>query len=502
MNILIGLFIIALLAIVAIQIGKVSELAAKIRGEEEVERENTHKTAVWLLVFMVVFLVGCIASAWYYKNSMLGYGPLTSASKHGFDVDSMFNITLFFTGIVFVITHILLFWYSYKYRQQDGNKAVFFAHDNKLELIWTVVPAVVMAFLVANGLVVWNEIMPDVSPEDQYLEIEATGYQFAWDIRYPGNDSKLGTKDFRLIDPATNSLGMDWTDEKALDDIILSGSDKIVIPVDTMIRVRITAKDVLHNFYLPHFRVKMDAVPGLPSYFIFTPVKTTKQFREQLRAYPEWNVPVDPSDPSSKMRWEEFNYELACAELCGTGHYSMRRIVEVVSKEEYEDWLSKQRSFYADNVRNKDFDPNKGKLLGFEIKDREVELNGEFETIATSDSIKSATIEMKNVFYEVGGAKLDEQSKFELDYIAKLLSKYTTISIQIAGHTDATGDVAANQLLSENRASEVKNYLVSKGVASERIKSVGFGSQKPVDSNDTEEGREKNRRTELTIISK
>lgn len=360
MSYLIALLIVALLVVISIQIGKVSELAAKIRGEEEVELENTNTNAVWLMIFLVVFLAACIGSAWYYKNNLLGYGPLTSASKHGFDVDSMFSITLFFTGIVFIITQILLFWYSYKYRKVKGRKAKFFAHDTKLELIWTAVPAVVMAYLVAGGLVKWNEIMPDVKEGQEYLEIEATGYQFAWDIRYAGQDNKLGTKDFRLIDPATNSLGLDWNDPKTHDDIVLGGSDKIVLPVDTMIRVRITARDVLHNFYLPHFRVKMDAVPGLPTYFVFTPIKTTKEFREQLSQYPEWNVPYDPNDPESKMRWEEFNFELACAELCGKGHYSMKRIVEIVTKEEYEAWLATQKSFYETNIKDTDADPFKG----------------------------------------------------------------------------------------------------------------------------------------------
>ena len=374
MSFLIALLIIALLVVISIQVGKVSELAAKIRGEEEVEIENTHANARWLMIFLVVFLVACIWSAWYYKNTMLGYGPLTSASKHGFDVDSMFNITLFFTGIVFVITHILLFWYSYKYRKVKGGKAKFYAHDTKLELIWTAVPAVVMAYLVAGGLVKWNEIMPDVKEGQEYLEIEATGYQFAWDIRYPGEDKKLGTKDFRLINSATNSLGLDWNDPKTHDDIVLGGSDRIVLPVDTLIRVRITSKDVLHNFYLPHFRVKMDAVPGLPTYFIFTPVKTTKEFREHLRQYPEWNVPFDPNDPDSKMRWEEFNFELACAELCGTGHYSMKRIVEIVTREEYEAWLANQTSFYQTNIRNTDADPFKGKKLKSDPKEVETQM--------------------------------------------------------------------------------------------------------------------------------
>ena len=120
-----ALIIFALIAVIAVQIGKVNDLAAKIRGEEAVERSNNDMHARWLVVFMIVFLVGCIYSAWHYKDMMLGYGPWEASSAHGKEVDSIFNTTLIFTGIVFVITHILLFWYAYKYRMQQGRKATF-----------------------------------------------------------------------------------------------------------------------------------------------------------------------------------------------------------------------------------------------------------------------------------------------------------------------------------------------------------------------------------------
>jgi len=504
MTYLIAFAIVFLLAVIVIQIGKVTELATKIRGEEEVELQSNTTQGKWLVIFMVVFLVGCIYSAYYYKNSMLGYGPLTSASEHGFELDSIFNVTLFFTGIVFVLTHILLFWYSYKYRQQKGTKAIFYAHDTKLELIWTAIPAVVMTYLVAGGLVAWNNIFPTLTDEDQYLEIEATGYQFAWDIRYPGQDGKLGQKDFRLIDLANNSLGMDWTDERSADDIILGGTDKIVLPVDSTVKVRITAKDVLHNFYLPHFRVKMDAVPGLPTSFIFKPVKTTKEFREQLRAYPEWQVPADPADPNGPQRWETFEYELACAELCGKGHYSMRRVIDVVSREEYETWAAGQKSFYTTNIRNTSLDPNKGKkLFGFEIKQREKELKSDLMKVVEGnlDSV-SRNIQLKHVFFDSGSDKLNDLSKHELDNLATILSGYKSLKLEIGGHTDNVGDSALNLDLSNKRAINVLNYLIQKGVDSTQLSSRGYGQERPIESNDTEEGRELNRRTELRILSK
>jgi cytochrome c oxidase subunit II len=267
MTTLIVLASIVLLIVVAVQIGKISELSAKIRGEEAAELESNHFNARLGMFFVVGFLVMCVASAWYYKNYMLGYGPLTQASEHGPKIQWLFNVTLFFTGIVFVLTHIALFWFAYKYRGEKGKKVLFIPHDNRLEIIWTVIPAVVMCGLVVGGLLTWNEVMSDVKEGEDILEIEATAYQFAWDMRYPGADNALGTKYFRNITPGTNDLGIDFNDLKSQDDVVLGGSDEIVIPKGKKIRVRITAKDVLHNFYLPHFTVKMDAIPGLPTYF-------------------------------------------------------------------------------------------------------------------------------------------------------------------------------------------------------------------------------------------
>jgi cytochrome c oxidase subunit 2 len=501
MTYLLAFLIVFLLAVVVVQIGKLSELAARIRGEEAVERANNSTQGLALMVFLAVFLVGCCVSAWYYKNEMLGYGPLTSASAHGFELDDLFNVTLIFTGIVFVITHILLFWYSYKYRDMGNRKAIFFAHDTKLEMIWTVVPAVVMTFLVAKGLIAWNNIFPTLTEEDKYLEIEATGYQFAWDIRYPGADGKLGNKDFRLIDPAANSLGIDWNDEASVDDIVLGGSDKILLPKDSTIKVRITAKDVLHNFYLPHFRVKMDAVPGLPTSFIFTPVKTTQEFREQLSKYPEWQVPADTEDPTGPKKWETFNYELACAELCGKGHYSMRRIVEVVTREEFDTWLAGQKSFYATNIRGTKADPWAGKkLFKSEVRARELELKNSVKAIM-DDTTGTAnnTIALTQIYFADSTSNLDAaMSAPELDNLITLMSSYSTMKIEIAGNVSGSADSAAALKMAQLKSDAIKNYLVSKGVSAARIVTKGYTGG---DQNEGDAGEAKDR-IELKILSK
>ena len=373
-----------LVAIILIQIGRINDLAIRMRGEEEAQEATNDRNAKFGLLFMVGFLIFVIVSFMQYKNKMFGYGPHTSASEHGVSLDNLFNVTMAVTGIVFFITHILLFWYAYKYRGRKGHKAKFIPHDNRLEIIWMVIPSIVMTFLVISGLTVWNKVMADIPegavPGEDYIEIEATGYQFAWMLRYPGKDYLLGARDFREIKPGFNEAGQLWTDEKNHDDFF---SDTLMLPKGKTIRVRIVGRDVLHNFYLPHFRVKMDAVPGMPTYFVFTPQTTTEEYRDRLSQYPEWTVPADPTDPDNKNeKWEEFEYELACAELCGNGHFSMRKIVKVVEQEEFDAWYNFKQSFYDSSIKGTDDDPYKEENTPEETPTEEIP-EGELETEGT-----------------------------------------------------------------------------------------------------------------------
>lgn len=499
MTVLVIFGILALLAIVVVQIGKLSDLRSKIMGEEDISYQNNDLTGKLLLLFMVGFLIFCVVTAMYYKNWMLGYGPLKSASEHGGSIDGMFNTTLLFTGIVFVVTQILLFWYAFKYRSQRGTKAIYFPGSTKLELVWSIVPSIVLVILVANGLIAWNDIMADTSPDDNALEIEATGYQFAWNIRYPGPDGVLGSKNYKKI-TGLNGLGQEWTDVKNLDDF---NADEIVLPVGKKVRVRINSKDVLHNFYLPHFRVKMDAVPGLPTYFVFTPIKTTEEFREGLRQYKEYHAPSDPNDPTSEPMWKTFNYELACAELCGIGHYSMRRLVRIVSEQEYQTWLTAQKSTYLTTIRNSEEDPFKGQVLNVEVQQRRAQFFGEVDKLLKSDTARTnQSLRLDHIQFETGSDKLTSDSKYELDNLIELLVSNSTMTVELGGHTDNTGDAAANLALSAKRAAAVRDYVVSRGVESSRLKPVGYGQSRPADTNDTEAGRQNNRRTELRILSK
>lgn len=498
MTALLAILSIILIAIIAVQIGKVSELAAKIRGEEDVQERNNRTTSRWLLIFMILFLVGCVASAIYYKNYMLGYGPHEAASAHGKSLDSMFNITLIVTGIVFFITQIALFWFAYKYRATKGGKAMYLPHDNKVEIIWTVVPAVVMTFLVVGGLDAWNDVMADVGTDEEVIEIEAMGYQFAWQLRYPGPDGKLGSRDFRLTS-GTNPVGQDWTDESNLDDI---HPGEIVLPVGKKVRVRILARDVLHDFYLPHFRVKMDAVPGMPTYFVFTPEKTTEQYREELKKYPEYNVP-DPNDPE-KMLWETFNYELACAELCGTGHWSMRRLVRIVPQAEYEEWLKSQTPYYMSSIYQTEADPwpIDGRLPSIVSSTRKQEFTDLFDAAFKGATEAERTFVLKYVTFETGSAALTDLSKkYELANVIEAMKQYPDLVISLGGHTDNTGDAAANLTLSQQRADAVLAYLTSNGIAASRLRAQPPFRYRRLVRSDHNPRRAENRRTAFTIVS-
>ena len=498
MTALLATLCIILIAVIAVQIGKVTELASKIRGEEDTQERSNRTTSRWLLVFMVLFLVFCVVSAYYYKNYMLGYGPHEAASVHGKSLDRMFNITVIVTAIVFFITQIALFWFSYKYRARKGGKAIFMPHNNTLEVVWTVIPAVVMTFLVVGGLDAWNDVMADVGTDEEVIEIEAMGYQFAWQLRYPGADGVLGSRDYRLTS-GTNPIGQDWTDPNNLDDFHPS---EIVLPVGKQVRVRILARDVLHDFYLPHFRVKMDAVPGMPTYFVFTPEKTTEEYRQSLREYPEYQVP-DPADPEKQL-WETFEYELACAELCGTGHWSMRRLVRIVSEEEYKDWLDKQGSYYMTAIYGTADDPwpIDGEIPDVVKEARQLEFGDLLDGAMGAASEEERTFVLNYVTFETGSAELTEMSKkYALANVVEAMNEYSDLVVGLGGYTDNTGDATANLELSQQRADAVRDYLMEQGIDGGRLVATGYGDANPIGDNDTEAGREENRRTEFTVLS-
>ncbi|HHB79800.1 MAG TPA: flagellar motor protein MotB [Saprospiraceae bacterium] len=471
-----------LVLLVLLRASKLIEVAQSLKNPKEVRYRTSKIQGTLLFVFMVLFLGGVFYFNFHYRNYMLGFGPHDAASVHGTELDHLLWITILVTGFVFVLTQIALFWFGYKYREREGHSAKYISHDNKLELIWTITPAVVMTLLVFSGLDIWNKIMPDVKDKSNLVQLEVTGFQFGWILRYPGPDNEFGARNFRLIS-GTNPLGQDWKDPKNYDDVHVG---KIVLPKGRQVRVKITARDVLHSFFLPHFRVKMDAVPGMPTYAIFTPKYTTEEYRQRLKGVPEYMVPADPENPDGPKKWETFKYELACAELCGKGHYSMRREVEVVEPAEYEAWLKKQKSYYLTNIKKP------------ETKVEPVE-----DVTANVEKMLSAgkgSIKLEHVHFKTGSAELTHESWKELNSLAKTLSAHPGLKLEVSGHTDNQGDDAANMKLSQKRAEAVKIYLMKTGIGQTILVAKGYGETQPIESNDTPEGRAKNRRTEVKIL--
>jgi cytochrome c oxidase subunit 2 len=313
--------ILVMIFIVIFQIAKASEYVSVLKGEEKSRKQNNKINAFLLIMFLVFGLIG----VWWCNDMFYGKTlfPQGAASEMGQKIDLMLYITIGVTGVVFVITQILLFWFAFKYQERDDRKAFYFPHNTKLELLWTTVPAIFLTVLVVFGLKYWFKMTSD-APKDAVV-VEVTGHQFGWEFRYPGADGILGKKDYKLTKGA-NSLGVDFSDPASLDDIHVSGT--MHIPVGKPVKFVINSQDVIHDVGLSHFRLKMDAVPGIPTTLWFTPLYTTEQMKDRS------------GDPN-------FVYEISCDQMCGKGHFSMRGVIIVESEADYEKWLSSQKSEYA-----------------------------------------------------------------------------------------------------------------------------------------------------------
>ncbi len=291
-------------------------------------------------LFIVFFFVGFGLLAWYSGEATKDFLP-EAASEHGVRTDMLFWVTTAITFVVFLLTHIVLFIAPYFFRFREDRRAHWYPHNNKLEVLWTVVPAIVLTLLVVSGFKVWSDITAP-APADR-VEVEIMGKQFNWQVRYAGKDNKIGKYDFRKID-ATNSMGMDFVDVANFDDFI---PRDIHIPKGKNILLKIRARDVLHSVFMPHFRVKMDAVPGMPTSFWFVPTKTTKEMREELSKDPNWQR-IDPK--TNEPKYKNFNYELACTEICGSGHFAMRMIIVVDDEADFKKWNDEQEPWAKANA--------------------------------------------------------------------------------------------------------------------------------------------------------
>ncbi|MBL7740956.1 MAG: cytochrome c oxidase subunit II [Chitinophagaceae bacterium] len=329
------LFIVAILALgflITFQIAKASEYVAVLRGEERARKQSNKVNAFMLLAFLIIGLIGVYYCNEKLKGKILG----DPASDHGVLIDRMLYITIIITFIVFVITQVGLFWFAYKYQHSEDRKAFYYPHNNKLELIWTVIPAITLTVLVGFGIFYWYKITGE-APKNA-MQIEIVGSQFKWEFRYPGRDGIIGKKYYKNIN-GDNPLGQIWDDAANHDDIYVAGEPMHLV-INKPVKLIIGAKDVIHDVGLPHFRMKMDAVPGTPTTMWFTPTKTTAQMKK------ETNNP-------------DFVYEISCDQMCGKGHWSMRGEIVVETQEEFDAWMAQQKPKYYAVFPDKD--PSKPK---------------------------------------------------------------------------------------------------------------------------------------------
>lgn len=378
---LVILAVIVLGVIAVAQLMRVYELSSKLGNKEEGEISNRDNrfNANMMLIFMLVLFGGFI---WL----MLKYGWTgrgVAASVHGREIDWLLNLNFIIIVAVFFITNALLFLFAFKYVKKPGVKAFYFPHNNKLEMLWTVVPACVLAVIIILGLKSWNQVTDQAVPES--IRVELFSKQFDWTARYSGADNTLGKFDYKLttdnnelailtsatLDSAIyqmefgtmgiNALESKLNDSKlmmipedrekmmtdlsrkemlvrllyqmkgrhdakldaqAWDDIIQK--DTLYLCKDKEYEFNFRSKDVIHSAYFPNFRAQMNTVPGMTTRFKFTPDTSTEEYRKYKK------------NPN-------FNYVLMCNKICGGAHYKMKMIVVVLEKKDYMKWMDSKK---------------------------------------------------------------------------------------------------------------------------------------------------------------
>ena len=253
-------------------------------------------------IFLAV-IVGSILfhvfTPWWWTDIASNWGAM----------DDTIVLTFWIGGGVFIAVCLFMIYCVFKFSYKEGRKVEYKPEDNKLEIILTVVTTLGVAALLAPGLIVWNQY---INTPPNAINIEVMARQWGWQYRLPGEDGKLGTSNIVNINDQ-NPFGINLDDQNGRDDILIQ-SDELHLKTNRPVKILLRSTDVLHNFYVPQFRAKMDAVPGLITYYWFEPNK-------------------------------EGDYEVLCAEYCGVGHYGMRAKVVVDNEENYEKWLEQQETF-------------------------------------------------------------------------------------------------------------------------------------------------------------
>ena len=338
------------------QMVKIFDLAQVNKDVSQVANDNDNRVHGYLMLAFLGFIYGITIVSF----ALWGDLPLTSnsASEHGPEIDRLMIISMVIIFIVQTITQFLLHYFAFKYKGEKGRKALFYADNDKLEFIWTVIPVIVLAGLIMYGLFTWTDIM-NVDEDDDPLMVELYAQQFNWKARYAGEDNVLGKANVRLINlDNANILGLDKSDPNAQDDVITT---ELHLPVGRPVLFKMRSQDVLHSAYMPHFRAQMNCVPGMITQFSFTPTVTTEEMRlnpdiyekvkniNRIRVKKSKKLQAKGEEPLDRY---EFDYLLLCNKICGKSHYNMQMKIIVESEEDYNEWLKEQKLFKNSLVQN------------------------------------------------------------------------------------------------------------------------------------------------------
>lgn len=345
MTSLLVIIVLVLLAVALWQLTKIFDLTqvGSESDSSQVATDNDNNVQGYLmfgfLAFIYIFTI----------YGLFQWGPLvlhSPASAHGAEVDNLMNITWVLIFIVQAITQVLLHYFAFKYRGKESQKALYFADNNKLEVIWSVIPAVVLAGLILYGLYAWTNIM-FIDDEDDTVVVELYAQQFKWTARIAGEDNVLGKANVRYIE-GINTLGVDLSDPYSQDDIVVS---ELHIPKGKKIHFKMRSQDVLHSAYMPYFRAQMNCVPGMVTEFAFEPIYTTAEYRElpyMIEKVSNINALRSKKSVDLVAKGEAaldpytFDYLLLCNKICGASHYNMQMKIIVDTPEDYKKWLSEQ----------------------------------------------------------------------------------------------------------------------------------------------------------------
>jgi cytochrome c oxidase subunit 2 len=344
-----ALFYIVVFVIIAIAFWQFVKILGLLK-KDQVATEKENNINGWLMLGLMGFLYGLMLVSLFRGRPVLL--PQLSASEEGIHIDNLFKLTMGLILVVQFITQFLIHYFAFRYRGKDKNvKATFFADSHRLEMFWTVVPAIVLTGLILYGIWTWNNIM-DVSNAKNPIYIELYAKQFQWEARYAGADNNLGEANVRYI-KGINTMGVDMSDKNSADDI---PARELHLPKGRKVIFQFRSQDVLHSAYMPHFRAQMNCVPGMRTQFAFTPSVTTEEMRKDediIKKVTGINILREERTKKLLAKGEdalepyEFDYLLLCNKICGSSHYNMQMKIVVEEEADFNNWLSSQKTLAA-----------------------------------------------------------------------------------------------------------------------------------------------------------